>query len=158
MMHGRKLLLLALWIFLHLAPVNELAADELANDPAATFSDGVRLYEAKEYASAAAAFDSAASAVPDNDDYLYWRGKAYGRMAEHAGWFSAIKFAKVTRESLERAVTINPNNAQAVADLARYYSEAPSFLGGDETKAQRLREHLGTLRNSEAVGDQTPAP
>ena len=84
--------------------ISVVSADDANDDPAASFADGVRLFEAQEYASAAAAFDVAVKAAPTNDEYHYWRGKAYGRRAEHAGWFDAIKFAKLTRESFEQAV------------------------------------------------------
>lgn len=131
--------------------ISAAQADDATNDPAASFADGVRLFEAHEFAGATAAFDSAVKTAPTNDEYHHWRGKAYGRRAEQAGWLNAIKFAKLTRESFEQAVRINPNNGQAVADLAQYYTEAPSFLGGNKAKAEALRAHLKTL-------DAAPAP
>ncbi|MSR13391.1 MAG: hypothetical protein EXR86_02285 [Gammaproteobacteria bacterium] len=120
-------------------------ADTLDQDPALAFAEGVRMFEAKEYAGAAAALDVAIAIAPTNDDYFHWRGRAYGRLAEQASWFSAVKFAKLTRDSFERAVQINPNNSGALADLAQYYAEAPGFLGGDEAKAEVLRARLKSL-------------
>jgi Tfp pilus assembly protein PilF len=120
-------------------------AEHPNNEAAEIFADGMRLFEAKDYAEAATTLDSAVAIAPTNDHYFHWRGRAYGRLAEQASWFSAIKYAKLTRASLERAVQINPNNPAAVADLAQYYTQAPSFLGGDKAKAEALRAHLKTL-------------
>jgi tetratricopeptide (TPR) repeat protein len=118
------------------------SADDALGDVAALFSDGVRHYEAKNYRAATQAFKTATAAVPDNDEYVYWLGKAYGRQAEQAGWFKALKLAKLTRAALERAVALNPQNWDAVRDLAQYYTDAPGFLGGDKTKAAALRARL----------------
>jgi tetratricopeptide (TPR) repeat protein len=150
-MLSRKLLLIAS-LFVSLAAL----ADGLSDDPGALFADGVRLFEAEAYAQAASTFDQAFKVDPANDEYVYWRGKAYGRQAEKAGWLNAIKFAKLTRESFERAVRLNSNNAPAVADLARYYTEAPSFLGGDKAKAESLRAHLKTLSTAPSETPDSP--
>ena len=106
------------------------------------FDAGLQAYDAGDYRNAAEAFERAAVALPANDEYAYWLGKAYGRQAEHATWFDAIRLAQLTRAALERAVALNPENWPAVADLARYYAKAPGFLGGDASKAAALRERL----------------
>jgi tetratricopeptide (TPR) repeat protein len=110
----------------------------------ASFTAGMRYYEAQDYQAATKAFKAATTVVPTNDEYAHWLGKAYGRQAEHAGWFKAIKLAKLTRAALERAVALNPQNWDAVRDLAQYYTDAPSFLGGDHLKAEALRARLKT--------------
>ena len=109
-----------------------------------SFTEGMRYYEAQNFDAAAKAFKAAATVVPNNDEVAHWLGKAYGRQAEHAGWFKAIKLAKLTRAALERAVALNPQNWDAVRDLAQYYTDAPGFLGGDHLKAEALRARLKT--------------
>ena len=118
------------------------ASAEQAGDIAAWFNDGMRYYEARDYQAASHAFKAATAAAPDNDEYVHWLGKTYGRQAEQAGGFNAIKLAKLTRSALERAVALNPENRDAVRDLARYYADAPGFLGGDKGKAAALRARL----------------
>ncbi|MBI2801602.1 MAG: hypothetical protein HYX63_15250 [Gammaproteobacteria bacterium] len=136
---------------LSLAFLLVLSAVATAADPTAAFTDGMRAYEHQDYAAAADAFQQAATAAPTNDEYLHWLGKAYGRQAEQAGWFEAAHLATLTREAFERAVSLNPNNTSALADLADYYAAAPAFLGGDEEKARRLRERLKRLTGNNAA-------
>lgn len=121
-----------------MAAVNAGARDEAAT----WFSDGMHYYEMKDYQAASQAFEAAATAAPGDDAYAHWLGKAYGRQAEQAGGFTAIRLAKLTRTALERAVALNPQNWDAVRDLARYYADAPGFLGGDKRKAAALRARL----------------
>ena len=119
-----------------------VASAEQVGDTAAWFKDGMRYYQARDYQAASHAFKAAATAAPDNGEYMHWLGKTYGRQAEQAGGFNAIKLAKLTRFALERAVALNPENRDAVRDLARYYADAPGFLGGDKGKAAALRARL----------------
>ncbi len=114
----------------------------------AAFTEGMRHYEAQDYPAAVKAFKAATNSVPNNDEYAHWLGKAYGRQAEHAGWFTAIKLAKLTRVALERAVALNPQNWDAVRDLAQYYTAAPGFLGGDKAKAAALQSRLKSALQS----------
>lgn len=133
----RSLLLTALCLVL-----TGVANADASDEAAAWFSDGIRYYEVKDYQAASRAFNAAANAAPDDDEYVHWLGKAYGRQAEHAGGFTALRLAKQTRAALERAVALNPENWDAVRDLARYYADAPGFLGGDKDKAAALRARL----------------
>ena len=109
------------------------------------FEVGREAYDRGDYAAAAEAFAAAVSLAPSDDVAMYWLGKAYGRQAERAGWFEAMRLARLTRQSLERAVALNPENPEAVRDLARYYDEAPGFLGGDAARAAELRLRLSRL-------------
>lgn len=109
------------------------------SDPAARFEAGVQRYEAQDFAAAATLFEAATRAAPANDTYAYWLGKTYGRLAERASWVSALRYARRTREALERAVSLNPANPDALIALAKFYAEAPGFLGGDKAKAEGLR-------------------
>lgn len=121
---------------------------------AASFDAGMRQYEANEFAAAVDSFKAAVAAAPENDEYRYRLGTAYGRLAEQAGWLGAVKYAKLARRSLERAVALNPDNVAATRDLATYYERAPSFLGGDPGKAKDLRE--GRARLALKPADASP--
>jgi len=105
--------------------------------------------EAIKYAERAVELD------PNNSEYHHLLGKAYGRKAEHANWFSGLSLAKKTHAELEKAVELDPHNLNAQRDLINYYTRAPGVAGGGEEKAaaqiERLRAidpiegHLGQL-------------
>jgi tetratricopeptide (TPR) repeat protein len=85
---------------------------------------------------------------PRNSVYHQWLGRAAGRKAEVSNPFTAFGLARKVRAEFERAVSYDGNNDSARADLAEYYLEAPSFLGGDKKKARQ---------QAEAVAQHDPA-
>lgn len=80
--------------------------------------------------------EKAVSLAPDNSTYHLWLGRAAGRKAENSNPFTAWTLARRVHAEFERAVSLDGNNLEARADLAEYYIEAPSFLGGDKKKAR----------------------
>jgi tetratricopeptide (TPR) repeat protein len=74
---------------------------------------------------------------PHNSLYQQWLGRSAGRKAENSNPFTAFGLARRVKVAFERAVTLDPNNIGARADLAEYYLEAPAFLGGDRNKARQ---------------------
>lgn len=79
--------------------------------------------------------ERAVALEPNNADYHLWLGRAYGRKAEHASWFTAASLAGKMRDQFERAVQLNGNDISARTDLAEFYLEAPSIIGGGKDKA-----------------------
>ena len=73
---------------------------------------------------------------PQKSLYHLWLGRIYGEKADHAGIFAAAGLAKKVRVSFERAVELDPNNWEARTDLAEFYLEAPSIVGGGKDKAR----------------------
>jgi len=122
-----------------------LAGVQAAGDPAALFDQGRSLYATGQYAAASELLEQAARADQSDSEYRHWLGKAYGRMAEKASWFDAMALAKKSREALEQAVSLDPHNTDAIADLITYYRAAPAFLGGSDDKAQSLQQRLASL-------------
>ena len=86
--------------------------------------------------------EKAVALQPDNSNYHLWLGRAYGRKAEHSIFFKAIGWARKCRAEFERAVELNAANVPARSDLAEYYLEAPSFLGGGKDKAQAQADEI----------------
>jgi len=127
-----------------------LSANEVVPADNADYATGLRLYEAGDFKGAVTAFERAAALEPESDVYAYWLGKACGRVAERAGALTALRWAGRTRDALERAVELNPDNPDAVQALAQFYEEAPRFIGGDAKKARELRAHLVTLQSRAA--------
>src|SRR4051812_43402834 len=91
--------------------------------------------------------EAAVQADPQNSSYHLWLGRAYGQKAEKANPFAAIGLAKRAREQFEKAVELNANDSLARTDLAEFYLESPSIVGGGKDKALKEAETL-------AVNDQ----
>ena len=80
--------------------------------------------------------ERAVTASPDNAMYHLWLGREYGEKASASNPLSAASLARKTKAEFELAVKLDPSNVQAHADLAEYYTEAPSIMGGGIDKAR----------------------
>lgn len=86
--------------------------------------------------------ERAVAIQPNNSDYHLWLGRAYGEKAENSPFWTAWGMAKRVRMEFEKAVQINANNVDAMSDLAEFYIEAPSMLGGGKDKAVHAAEQI----------------
>lgn len=86
--------------------------------------------------------ERAVALAPNNAEYHLWLGRAYGRKAETANWFTAASLARKMRAEFERAVQLDGNHVDARSDLAEFYIEAPSIMGGGKDKAQAQAEAI----------------
>jgi tetratricopeptide (TPR) repeat protein len=91
--------------------------------------------ELEEHDPAIKSAERAVAIDPQNSVYHYWLGRAYGEKADHAGWFSAISFAKKTRKEFETAVQLDDRNFSARQVLIEFDCSAPGLVGGGEEKA-----------------------
>jgi len=91
--------------------------------------------ELEEHDPAIKSAERAVAIDPQNSVYHYWLGRAYGEKADHAGWFSAISFAKKTRKEFETAVQLDARNYSARQVLIEFDCSAPGLVGGGEEKA-----------------------
>ena len=80
--------------------------------------------------------EKAVGLSPDNSMYHLWLGREYGEKANAANPLSAASLAKKAKAEFEQAVKLDPANVQAHADLAEYYTDAPSIMGGGTDKAR----------------------
>jgi len=96
-----------------------------------------------EYRKSTEALEKAAALEPDDPRILHWLGRAYGRRAEMANFFSAPGYANKSRLALEKSVELDPSNRDATGDLLDYYLDAPNFLGGGMQKAEALARLIG---------------
>ncbi len=94
--------------------------------------------------------EKAVSLSPSDSKYHLWLGRAYGEKAEKSSWFTALGLARKTRDQFEKAVQLDGNNSNARADLAEFYIEAPSFLGGGTDKALAQAEAMEKVNASVA--------
>jgi tetratricopeptide (TPR) repeat protein len=95
--------------------------------------------------------EKAVSIAPGNSEYHMWLGRAYGEKADHSSWVTALALAKKTRAEFETAVALNGKNVDARSDLAEFYVEAPSFLGGSKEKAQAQADQVLSLGDEPAA-------
>jgi len=113
---------------------------------------GLDRYEANDYRGAVEVLSRAADLRPHVAHYHHALGRAYGRLAEQAGWLEAVGLAQKSRMAFERAVALDGTDIAALADLMRFYEQAPVFLGGSPAGAERIRERLERLCSAEAAG------
>lgn len=71
-----------------------------------------------------------------------WLGRAVGERASRASFLSAFSLARRAREEFEQSVRLDPRNAEALADLGEFYTEAPAVVGGGTEKAQGVAADL----------------
>ena len=123
------------------------------------YQQGRKSFDAAQYAEAERLFAAALAASPTSL-YAQWLGRAYGLEAKNASMFAKPGLANRTREALERAVALDPDNVGARSDLAAFYHAAPGFMGGGLAKAQaqvaeiRQRDpYLGEVRAGDLLWD-----
>lgn len=99
-------------------------------------------YHLERWDDAAHAAEQAIRLAPNNSDYHMWLGRIYGEKADHSGFVTAASLAGKVRDEFEKAVALNGGNANARSDLAEFYMEAPSFVGGGKDKALAQAQQL----------------
>ena len=97
-------------------------------------------YFVEDYDAAISYCERAIQLDPKSSKYHLWLGRALGDKADHAGPFAAIGLAKKVGPQFEQAVQLAPNDIQARTDLAEFYGSAPSMVGGNNEKAQRIAD------------------
>lgn len=84
--------------------------------------------------------EEAVELKPDEANYQYGLGAAYGTEAQSAGVFRQAILAPRIKKAFLRAVELNPRHLEARMGLARYYQQAPGIMGGDMEKAWQEAE------------------
>jgi tetratricopeptide (TPR) repeat protein len=88
---------------------------------------------------------------PDNSNYHLWYGRALGEQAHHASFLTAFSLGKQVRVEFERAVQLNPRNAEALSDMGSFDVDAPSMMGGGLDKAENIARELDKLDPARAA-------
>lgn len=131
------------------------AVELLRNSPEGRTPEGLWIagrawYQLGDYRKAVEALEKVTQARPRDARAWLWLGRAWGRRAETSNMLAAPSYASRSRQCFEKAVELDPNNAEALNDLFSYYLEAPGFLGGGISKAERLVEKIRSLDPAEA--------
>jgi Tfp pilus assembly protein PilF len=96
------------------------------------------------------ACEKAVALAPTNGDYHLWLGRIYGEKADASSFFTAAGLAKKVRTEFETAVKLKPDDVGARTDLAEFYLEAPSIVGGGRDKAEAQAQTLSTMDAAKA--------
>jgi tetratricopeptide (TPR) repeat protein len=83
-------------------------------------------------------FERAVGMNPKSALYHNWLGRAYGMQARSASMFRAASLARKSRNALETALALDPDNLDVRDDLIVYYSRAPGIVGGSKEKARAM--------------------
>ncbi len=86
--------------------------------------------------------ERAVSLGPGNANYHLWLAREYGRKAGDSNPLAAAGLARKAKNEFERAVQLDPASVPARIDLAQYYSEAPTIMGGGLDKAREQAEQV----------------
>jgi len=101
--------------------------------------------ESGELEKAVRAGEKAVAAEPSSSEAQDLLGRAYGLTAKDSQLLEQMRLAKKARECFARAVELDPSNAAALSDLARYDMRAPALLGGGKKKARAAAERVLAL-------------
>ena len=93
------------------------------------------------------AAEKSVSLQPQNSEYHQWLGRAYGEKADSLGRLhplSALSLVRKVKTEMEKSISTDSSgkNLEARADLAEFYTEAPSVMGGDKTRARQLADDV----------------
>jgi tetratricopeptide (TPR) repeat protein len=129
----------------------ECFAAHVAKQPAdalALFYLGRSYYERRQPMPAIERLQRAVARAPGRSDFHDWLGRAYGIAAQRAPVVRQLGLAVKARQEFERAVELDPANADALEDLIEFQIQAPAFLGGSLAKA---RVHAAELERRDPL-------
>lgn len=98
-----------------------------------------RMDTALELAERAVALDTG------NAVYHVQLAAVLGRVAERASIFKQLGLARRAKKELDAALSLDPRNLDALYGEMMYYFAAPSFLGGDRTRAQEFVDRITAI-------------
>ncbi len=79
-----------------------------------------------------------------------WFGRALGEKADRSSFVKAYGLGKRVKTEFETAVSLDPRNAEALADLGEYYTDAPAIVGGGKDKAAAVADKLDAVDRARA--------
>lgn len=107
----------------------------LAATPQELAAAGLAALGRRDYQKSIDLYEQAVKLAPNNAEYHYYLGAAYGELAQKAGMIKQARLAPKIKGLFERAVELDPNYIEARLALIDYYTIAPGFMGGDMDKA-----------------------
>ena len=101
----------------------------------AFFFLGVSFLNRNDAERALPVLEKAVALAPDNSNYVRHVGDACGMLAQKAGLFSQMGWAKKCIAAYDKAVDLDPKDVNARWSVMEYCRQAPGFLGGGMEKA-----------------------
>ncbi len=89
--------------------------------------------------------------APDFSDGYRLLGESQMRIISLKGWLQALTSAGMAKSNLERALELDPHNAEAHLALGVYYLYAPALFGGNLEKAISEFQASEALTSDETV-------
>ncbi len=89
--------------------------------------------------------EKAVTLAPNNGQFHLWLGRIYGEKADQSNFMTAASLARRVVKQFEAAVALSPQSVDAHSDLAEFYLEAPSMVGGGRDKAEQQANRLASL-------------
>ncbi|HZR64707.1 MAG TPA: tetratricopeptide repeat protein [Terriglobales bacterium] len=89
--------------------------------------------------------EKAVALAPNNGQFHLWLGRIYGEKADQSSFMTAASLARRVGKQFEAAVQLSPQSIDAHSDLAEFYLEAPSVVGGGREKAEQQANRLASL-------------
>ncbi|MGH9599554.1 MAG: tetratricopeptide repeat protein [Terracidiphilus sp.] len=131
----------------------ELLAGQAQSGPDAAKAQNIECrvrYVLGQWTTAARECAQAVQLDPQDSSYRMWLGRALGEEADNASFLSAYSLSKQARAEMETAVRLDPRNAEALADLGEFYTEAPGVVGGGIDKAEGVAAQLDKVDPAQA--------
>jgi tetratricopeptide (TPR) repeat protein len=108
------------------------------------------LYALERWDAAVSECEKAVAMDGGNSNDHMWLGRALGEKADRASFLSAYSLAKRVRAEFETAVRLDGRNADALADLGEFYTDAPGIVGGGTDKAEGIAGQLDKVNAARA--------
>jgi tetratricopeptide (TPR) repeat protein len=89
--------------------------------------------------------EKAVAADPKCARYHYRLASAMGDVAISANLFQKIAMAHRIKKEIDLAVSLDPNNPEALYFLMQYYMHAPGIVGGDKAKARAVQAQIARI-------------
>jgi tetratricopeptide (TPR) repeat protein len=121
------------------------------NDPEAHNLRCRVYYQEEEWDRAIDDCEAAVKLSGGNSNFHLWLGRAYGQKAAHASIVSGYPLARKVHAEFEQTIQLDPNNAEALADLGEFDVRAPSVVGGGVGKAEGIVPQLAAVNPAAAL-------
>ena len=97
--------------------------------------------------------EQAVAAAPNSAEAHSHLADALGSklLVSTAGTMEKISLAHRFRKEIDRALELDPNDMDALEDLAQFYWNAPGLVGGDKSKAKQTAERLAKVSPARAA-------
>jgi cytochrome c-type biogenesis protein CcmH/NrfG len=135
--------------FLHALVLCLISVPLFAQSHAELFASGRAALQRDEHEKAADLFEKAIKLSPNNAQYHYYLGAAWGEIAQEASVFKQASMAGKIKAEFEKAVKLDPNFIEARFALIDFYTVAPGFMGGSMEKAMNEAAEIKKRNNVE---------